>query len=234
MQTTEPLEQPASALARSLAFGRRSSANTSRQPDQCDGDRDLEDDLNPRMTPPARTHGDNIDCQEQRASQQLRRHEPDAKRERLKHGLKHLRMLCHREFAQLGASMKYSCSTRGSTAGALGGWSADENFSRLAAARRRERPRDGLGRAAGVDALGVDCPSGSSGRRLVHPIPIRVGDDLIRRRRTPLRLILRCMGVADEGRVIPLARAPWSVEPPSPVPPLVNVADLAFANGLGR
>ena len=43
----------------------------------------------------------------------------------------------------------------------------------------------------------------ASGRRLIRPVQIRVGDDLVLGRRAPCRLILRRVGVADQDRVIP-------------------------------
>ena len=56
---------------------------------------------------------------------------------------------------------------------------------------------------AEVDFLGLDRPGRPPRRRLVLPVQVRVRDDLLRRRRAPGRLVLRRVGVADEGRVVP-------------------------------
>ena len=59
------------------------------------------------------------------------------------------------------------------------------------------------GPAAEADILGLDRPGRPPRRRLVRPVQVRVGDDLVRRRRPPSRLVLCRMGVADKGRVVP-------------------------------
>src|SRR5439155_8037919 len=58
-------------------------------------------------------------------------------------------------------------------------------------------------RAAEVDVLGLDRPRRPPRRRLVCPIQVRVRDDLARRRRSPCRLVLRRVSVADKRRVVP-------------------------------
>src|SRR5207249_10558213 len=58
------------------------------------------------------------------------------------------------------------------------------------------------GRSAEVDLLGLDRPGCPPRRRLVGPVQVRVRDDLVRRRRTPCRLVLRRVGVADQRREI--------------------------------
>lgn len=59
------------------------------------------------------------------------------------------------------------------------------------------------GGTAEVDILGLDNPRRPPRRGLVGPVHICVRDDLIRWRRAPCRLVLRCMGVADKCDVVP-------------------------------
>ena len=54
-----------------------------------------------------------------------------------------------------------------------------------------------------VDVLGRDRPGRPPWSRLVGPVQVRVGDDLVWRRRPPFRVVLGRVGVADQGRVVP-------------------------------
>src|SRR5580704_6619027 len=53
-----------------------------------------------------------------------------------------------------------------------------------------------------MDVLGLDRPGRPPGCRLVRPVQVRVRDDLVRRGRTPLGLVLRGVRVADQYRVV--------------------------------
>src|SRR2546430_15656480 len=54
-----------------------------------------------------------------------------------------------------------------------------------------------------VDRLGLHRPGGAPRRRLVRPVQVRMRDHLVRRRRSPGRLVLGRVRVADQGRVVP-------------------------------
>jgi hypothetical protein len=56
---------------------------------------------------------------------------------------------------------------------------------------------------AEVDLLGLDYLGRPPRRCLIGPIQIRVRDDLVRRRRSPCRAVLRRVGVTDKGYVVP-------------------------------
>src|SRR5207253_9638033 len=58
------------------------------------------------------------------------------------------------------------------------------------------------GLAGEVDVLGLDSTGLPPGRRLIFPVQVRVRDDLVWRRRSPLRLIARRVSVADQGGVV--------------------------------
>ena len=53
-----------------------------------------------------------------------------------------------------------------------------------------------------VDVLGGHGSGGPARRRVVGPVEIRVRDDLVRRRRSPLRVVLGGVRVADQRRVV--------------------------------
>src|SRR5438105_12850443 len=58
------------------------------------------------------------------------------------------------------------------------------------------------GLAAEVHILGLNRPGRSPRCGLVGPVQIRVRDDLVRRRCSPCRLVLRRVGVPDKGRAV--------------------------------
>ena len=62
--------------------------------------------------------------------------------------------------------------------------------------------QDASRRCTEVDVAGLDRPGRPPRRRLVAPVEVGMRDDLVRRRRSPGRQVLRRVGVADEGRVV--------------------------------
>src|SRR5271166_3742935 len=81
------------------------------------------------------------------------------------------------------------------------GWTMSSDYARNAS----QRAQWALGvrtRVSEINVLGFDRPGRPPRCRLVGPVQVRVRDNLVRRGRAPLGLVLRGVRVADQCRVI--------------------------------